>query len=400
MSGSSETRAVWLIAGLLTGLSLLNHLISPSSFHLSAEAWDDLLAYHRDFDVFRVRPVTTAVVGFLAEQTGLSVRSAFFLLQFALFFVTGPAFYHFLRSLQFSPARSRAGMVILLLSLPLFLAHFEPVWTWDDFWCYILLPSAMAFALGRRYWPAAACIAGAMIARETSAAFLPVLFLLFRTNPKVGIARPLLATLAPVAVLVVFRAAVLGAVSGSPVWSLAFNFESWARTRDSLFSLIVSLGFLWPVGLTQAFRRPEESPAWYDAVRFGALLTAGAYLVSGLLFGHIRESRLLLPPALLFIPLVLVYIEENGRRLGELRAVAAPGPLRTAIALGLLLAGSLLAAHGLFPSFEYRRWQDGKRLYFALHLALTAVFLGVEFMRRGRGRSPVGRRPGADARAA
>lgn len=377
----SQAIIVWLIAGLVAGLSLLNHLVSPSSFHLPDQAWNSLLAYHRDFAAFRLRPLTTGLVSLLAEQCGFSVRNAFFSLQFTLLFLTGPAFYWYLRTLRFSFRQSLAGMLILLLSLPVFLAHFEPVWTWSDFWTYLFLPLSLAFAVRRSYAAAVVCITLAMIARETSAAFLPILFLLALRDRKTGVVAPLTILLTPVAAFLLFRAVILGSVSSTPVWSLPFNFESWLRTRDSLFSVIVSLGFVWIVGLTQALRRSPASVLHLGVIRFGAVLTTLAFLTSGLIYGQIRESRLLLPPAIFLIPLVLVYFEDNRPWLASLRDKFAPTFGHSAVVLILLAGVSLVMAKLLFPDFEYRRWRDGNWIYLALHLALVFIVLGIEIVR-------------------
>ena len=103
----------------------------------------------------------------------------------------------------------------------------------------------------------------------------------------------------------------LGTNTTSPDFTLYFNFEDWIRIRDSVFSVVVSLGFLWVVGLRQIVSPIGRKAVNLSTVRFGAALTAIGFVLSSLLFGRVRESRLFMPIAILFIPLTLTYVESR-----------------------------------------------------------------------------------------
>ena len=151
--------AVWLVAFLLTLLTITVHVVSPSTWRFSDQRWEEILRLRQESPIFGVRPITAICVKVISGVTGLSVKSAFFTLQFLLYFLTGPAFYYYLRRLRFDNRYALGGMIVFLSSLPLFMAHFEPIFTWSDFWIYLLVPLSFAPACERRYGLSVACMA-------------------------------------------------------------------------------------------------------------------------------------------------------------------------------------------------------------------------------------------------
>ncbi len=129
----SDWRTVFLIALLLTAASITVHLFIPSTLHLTTETWNEIRDFHHAYEPFRVRPLTTNLIEFMATILGISFKYAFLGFQFAMYFACGVIFYRFLRHLSFTHIESVAGFMIFSLAVPVFLANLEPMHTWDDF---------------------------------------------------------------------------------------------------------------------------------------------------------------------------------------------------------------------------------------------------------------------------
>jgi hypothetical protein len=372
---------VWLLALLLTALTTVVHLTSPSSFYLKDAIWQARLNLHYSADVFRVRPLTSAIVTFLTTNYGLSIKTAFLSLQFTLFFLTCPAVYFYLKQLGYNHRYSIVGMIMFMLSLPVFLAHFDPVYTWSDFWMYLMVPLSLGWAIKNKLVLSALAMAIALVARETTLIFLPILCLMiYRRYDRGWLKAPLIGGLTIVLFLII-RAMFVGFFFPEPEYGFYSNFNCFLRIRGAIFSVIVSLGFIWVVGLYQTFRKSEADSQYGDIVRFGAIISVIACIVSTLIFGKLRESRLFMPAAIFLIPLVLTFIKSRMVYIREL-FVARYKKWTIYIALLALLIFSVLIAKSLFPEFEYRPWHDGNWTYLGIHITLTIIFLIVEIYRK------------------
>ncbi len=372
---------VWIVALVLTVLSLTSHLTAGSTLHQDKEMWQYKVSVHQRVHAFQVRPLTTSIVVALHDHAGVPFRTGFMVLQFMLFLLCGPVFWYFLRILGFSPAYSLAGMIIYLLTLPLFLAHFEPVHTWSDFWVYLFVPLSFTMAMRRRYVVALITIVLALMARETTFLFLPVWFLFIYAGRDRRYTLAAGLTLLAAALFVGARLWFFGRITAPPEADFQFNFENYLRGSDTIFSLIVSLGFVWVVGLWQVFHRARLPIRFYNLIRFGAIFTAAGFVSSTILMARARETRLFVPPVIFLLPLILVYVQERAARIKSiLRRLPA---WTTALGGVALLALGIWAAKLAFPKFEYRLWPDGNWTYLGLHLALIALFLIVELSRLG-----------------
>ena len=374
---SRQVVIVWLVALAIVGLSLLVHLAAPSSIHLSEQVWSERVAFHHSLLPFQVRPLTNGILDAGHDLLGLPYKTTFFTLQFLLYLVCLPVFWYYLRTLEFSPAYSLSGMVIFGLMLPLFLAHFDPIYTWSDFWVYLGLPLSFAALIRRRYVLSLLAMALAIVTRETSLLFVPVWFVFaYSANGHKWLWAAVLAAL-PVIFATAIRMTSVHAVSVIPTWDFDFNFATGLRASDSLFSTLVSLGFIWVVGLSQTARRTGNPTRHYDLIRAAALFTTAGTVISTLLLTYARETRLFVPPVIFLIPLVLVYAKDHSIEVGRLwERTSATVAIPAAI---VLLAVCILAAKLAFPTFEYRPWHDGNWVYLGLHLALVIVFLLIEF---------------------
>lgn len=383
--------AVWAMALVLTGLSLVAHVTSPSMWREPEQAWADRVAYHESKPSFAVRPMTTQMVQALHESFGWAYRGAFFGIQYLLLLMCGPSLYYYLRKLGFSFRYGLVGMGVFYLSLPIVMAFFDPVHTWDDFWVYLLVPLGLAAVLGGRFTFGALAMAAAILARETSVLFLPVGMLLVYYRVGRRIRPPLVYALVVAMAAVAVRWVWLGIGPGAANWEweertglLAFNFASGSRTEDTLFSLVMALGALWPVGIYQAFRSGDYGDEEYNVVRFGAVFTIVGFVSATLLFMQARETRLFFPPFVFLVPLFLWFLQQHEAAIRSLWQRIPKG-----VGVGALLCLWLAAigvAMVLFPGFEYRKWQDGNRVLFGLQLAASICFVILLWWERRLGR--------------
>jgi len=371
---------VWLAALGLTVLSLVTHITSPSSIRLSEQDWQDRVAFHNSEPAFVARPFTNGIVAFAHDRLGLSVKTSFFGLQFLLMFISIPAFYHYLSRLGFDFGACIKGVFIYGLSLPVFLAHFDPVFTWSDFWVYAAVPLAFSFTLDGRSFLATLAMAVALLARETTLIFLPVWFLFIYRRDDRSLRKAILMSGAVVLVFAIYRYFNGAGNFAQPQYNLDFNFAYAMRTSDTIFSLLVSLGFLWVVGMWQASQKQENPFRYYNLIRFGAVFTVVGFVSSTLVMTFARESRIFFPPFVFLIPLALIWLDSRKESLRKLWDSVRPVP--PALALVILIGISIGLSMLLFPHSEFRHWKAGNRTWLGLHIAAVIVFLAVQWRSR------------------
>lgn len=389
--------SVWVTAIGLTGLSLIAHVTSPSSFHQPEENWESRVITHQTHPAFRVRPVTTGLVAELHRVLGWPYKTAFFALQFLLMLVCGPVFYHFLRRFGFADGYAMGGMIIFYFSLPVFMAHFDPVYTWDDFWVYLMIPLSF-LCMSRKYFiMAALALAWAMLARETSVIFVPIWFLFARDVDNGRLARPIVYTLLALILVGCIRVLLSGPTAQGE-FRLGYNFAYPMRISDTVFSLLVSLGALWPVGIYQICSKSPSPFRFLSLFRWGAATTGIGFVVVTLLFALARETRLFFPPFVFFIPLALLFIRDHAETARTLWRRVTYGPAMAGV-IGLS-AVSVVVTMAAFPVFDFRTWHDGNRLFFSLHLTAAGLAGIVHWYHRRRSRGmimPAGQKPDSSA---
>lgn len=377
---AAEWRSAVLLPLVLTAATIAVHWFSPSKMHLSAAEWDKVYQYHQTLEAFRVRPLTTNLVGAISSVSGATFKTAFISFQFAMFFISCLVFYWYLRQLAFTHRESMAGSGIFHLAVPVFLANFEPIHTWDDFWVYIFVPLSIITLGRRKYLPAAVCMLITILAREINLVLVPVWFWLAYLAENRALLRPL-ATLATVlAAFAAVRFVLTGASTGDRDINLLFNFDGLLRSRDTIFSLLISNGFVWLTGLWHTKRLWS---ARQDQERFfsrAALYTTVVYIATGIFFGFARESRYFTVPAIFLVPLTLLFFREYRPVFARLLLMIPRWWHK--VAASVMLLGVCVGLTKLaFPRFEYRPWHDGNWGFLALHLgvaifATAAILIG------------------------
>lgn len=385
IAGSHESRrergshSPWklpvVFALLITLLSVVAHVTSPSTLHQSEQSWAERIELHETSPIFSKRPLTSIAVVALHDSLGLGYRASFFALQFALMTAALICFWYWLSILGFGRGEGLAGMVIFGLSHSVFLAHFEPIHTWSDFWVYALIPLSLAWSLKKRYIPAVIAAVLALIARETSLLFVPLMIPALR----LGGSRRWPASLAGAAVIILFvgeRLYFHPHLSAIPDFKLLFNFDGLLRTSDTIFSVIVSLGFVWITGLLGLVSNSGFESDRLRFLKWGGIWTVVGFTASSLLFGQVRESRLFVPTMVFLIPLTIVWWRSRRPAFRQLTG-ATPKWGQSAVALVLVALGIGLATV-IFPEFEYRAWRDGSWVWLGLNIAAAGVVITVE----------------------
>ncbi|MDF1545015.1 MAG: hypothetical protein P1R58_07930, partial [bacterium] len=177
----SQILVVLALALLVTAASICTHFTADATLMVQKEKyWQTAFTSHKTAAAFKVRPVTTKLMGILHDRLRLSYKSSFYLIQFSLMFLAGPIFFWFLSSLRYSYRQSVIGMLLFTTSYPFFMAFFEPVYTWSDFWVYTMIPLCFALTLRNKIWLAALAFGLAQLARETTLLFLPIWILLMK----------------------------------------------------------------------------------------------------------------------------------------------------------------------------------------------------------------------------
>lgn len=360
---------------IFTSFSILLHYLNPSTLRIIDEDfWQKILHVHQTAVAFKVRPWTTFITSMLHDYAGLPVKTSFFILQFSLLFISGLVFHRYLQMLSYTRKQAFLGTTIYFLSIPVLMAHFEPVHTWSDFWVYILIPLSFIFVIQKKYWWSLPCMILVTMARETSVIFYPLWMLLIynQSDKQIGksIALPFVAFLG----FLGLRFLMFGITPGDPRLELTSNFETGLRTSDTLFSLSASLGFVWVAGIAGISIIKKNKHAFKNFLIRGAVITVVGYISSTLLLGRARETRLFYPPFIFLIPLTLSYLQTKTDILKQMFSKAHR--LRTIISVLVVLVLSLFISWQLFDSFEYRRWADGNRFFWGLNLAML-LFLGI-----------------------
>ncbi len=350
-----------------------------TTMSLSEEIWQKMLEFHLTWYPFSIRYFTSYSVLFLQNAFSLPVRESFFMLQFSLAFVLALVFYRYLRVLSFSQQQSTVGVFLLLSSYPILCAHFEPVHTWDDFWSYLFVTMAVTSVIRGKLGAGMVYFTLGCFAREQTLLFYPVLVVAAGWFSKdVSPLRRTLWLLSPLIVYGAFYGALWQNPDPKRFELIRFNFEHSLRTRDTIFSLFISFGFIWLASATALVRAMDANRGKVSRLLFwGALFTGPATVALTLFFTFARETRIFFPPFIFLLPLALVELTSAYSFIKKTKPL---GRRMIQIALfGLLMAIGFLLGKLAFPYFEYRSCgrfaQQWAGLHFGLILNLAAFYI-------------------------
>lgn len=351
---------------LLTISFLLHYKWCGSPITAGHELWEKRIQAHMLEYPFNIRIFTTPLVVFLSHISNLPYRELFFILQFTLAAILGPMFFGYLRAFKFDVKMSSIGTFLLISSYPIMAAHFEPVHTWDDFGVYIFLTASFWAMIKRKPMTSVVFFTLGCLAREQTMLYYPILVLgTFRFNKDISRIKALIISAIPVIVYGPYFISVHMPYD----YNLLFNFETFLRTRDTLFSVFISFGFIWIVIpivlLIQPWRKMSSRSKFLFITTVYCLIST---LLIILLFARARETRLLFPPFVFLIPLSLLIIKPCLDYLQKYTGIIKK-ILSILIMHGLMIFGVFISFR-LFPEFEYRQCPDFCREWTGINLGL------------------------------
>jgi hypothetical protein len=356
-------------------LSYYLHQHDGTALVLSEEIWIKKIRLSMEYYPFSARYFTDYSIFALRDLFGLQSKTCFLIVQYSLFFVLGVTFYSMLRALGFSIKSAISGLVILLASYPILCAFVLPVHTYDDFWQYIATVVAFLLVLKNRPLWASVVFAIGALAREPILLFYPILLYAAFTNCNMSRRDKIVMALVPIAVYGLYALFTFQSPEDVRFHNFDKNFLDADWAKNSLFSLIISFGFVWVtayVAIIAIGRRIMED-ARKSFVLVGATVLVPLLIVVTLTMTLARETRIFFPPFVFLIPLTLWVFEEYREQLVcYYRKYFGLLGLATGIAVTWF---GIMAARALFPSFDFRGMLEFTQVYFGIHIALTLLFL-------------------------
>ena len=371
-----EYRVAAAVSMAGTILSLYLHLCNSwSPLVMKAADWTVKLDAHLTWYPFKIRLLQTYTAIGVSELLGISTKWAFYGTQYVLAFILALLFFRYLRKLEFSVPWANFGVSLLVLSLPILAAHFEPIHTWDDIWVYIFLVLSFGAIVERHWLAAGVFFTLGCFAREQTLFFYPLLLLGAWQDRRLINRRTLvISLLMPIVVFGIYFAAMWE----NPVaarWSCyEYNFSTPARTADSVVSLINSFGFLWVVAAFGLVRRASHfRDRAANVVFWGALYAVPLTTVFATLFTLVRETRILFPPFLFVFPLALWELQPLAHAWRD--RLSRRGKVLSVFLLVALAALGFAAAKWFWPALDFTGSVEVRRNYAGISLGLSAAFL-------------------------
>ncbi|MFH2050194.1 MAG: hypothetical protein ABIJ12_12170, partial [bacterium] len=155
-----------------------------------------------------------------------------------------------------------------------------------------------------------------------------------------------------------------------------FNFETFIRGRDTIFSLFISFGSLWLLAFCSFIRELNKNKTRQEKFLFWSTIyfTIITVIVT-LFFTRARETRILFPPFIFLIPFAL----------NELKKLVSILSLFKSRTLFLLLGCcsyfltelGLNLAYVLIPEFEYRGCPETAYISLGIHISIILIILEI-----------------------
>ncbi|HRH39286.1 MAG TPA: hypothetical protein PK760_13130, partial [Flavobacteriales bacterium] len=309
-----------LLGAALTAFSLALHFLPvwETMLNRGPETWDGKPLPH-DFIAqcveehtsgtdysFRRRPLTPWCVDALVV-TGLSVKTSFIALSFALFFVSGLLVHRVARFVGSSTQQALLAQALFHLSPTVLCAWFDPMYTFDEPIQYAALLVAMLASLQGRTMMSVVALTVALIAHETSFFVFPVLLFCLRDTIKHWWPTIVL----PTVLFFIFLAVYLphaGIAQGSitdavdRLGTLRFNFSTVDMAMESLcyLSMVMALPVFLLVRYQRSMACTEDERRMLRAFWIALVLNTVAVLVAA----KAREARSFALPLIIVWPLI------------------------------------------------------------------------------------------------
>jgi len=348
---------------------------SGSSLHYNSQIWLKIFNFHKDIYPYNFRIFQTHAVSVLHNISGWPLKESFFVIQYLLAFLTGLFFYKLLKKLEFSSNWSLLGVSMLIFSLPMAAAFFEPIHTYDDFWMYGFTVLTFTAIIDRRWLLSALFFTLGCFAREQMLLFFPVLLAVaWGDRKETNLRRTVSLLLLP---LIVYGSYYLFMYepSNPKRWSLiTYNFADSARAADSTISIWNAFGFVWIPAIIGAFKIWYGRQERIESILFkGAVMIVPVTLALGLFLTLARETRIFFPPFIFVIPLAVYAIRDDWSSYRHIRSAWF-------WTIGLCAAGfsiylGILLANILWPQFDYREAVKLRQGFAGANIGLALLYL-------------------------
>ena len=205
--------------------------------------WDVVLTLHQNVTPFNLRPLTTLIVSFLYTNFSISIGTAFIIQQYSILFIFFVSFSYYLKGLGFTKKNILIGLWILGFSYPILCLHFIPNFTWDDIWLYISLVWVLHFFVKEKYLISAVFLTFGALNREVIFIILPLLYLSRnKDNHKYS---QMTLYIVPITLYLLYRLLAAPEIFPGRFSHFIDNFANLDKARQSIYSLIISFGYLW-----------------------------------------------------------------------------------------------------------------------------------------------------------
>ncbi len=372
-------RSEWLIPTALTvaigAFSIYLHFQDNTMLAHSDKIWDQRITMHRFYYPFSARLFTTWSVIGISQLFDIGYRLAFTILMYVLYFGLSLTFYAYLRALGFGRIVSNLGLAMLLCAYPMLCAFFEPVFTWDDFWQYLATAAALLLLLKKRYLWAAIVFALGIIAREPTMLFYPAYLYALMGNKGERKLTFWSAALIPVVVFAIYMALTYQPPDPVRYHNINENFKNPDWAKNSVYSLIISFGFLWMTSLAALAANGADigRNRTHSFIVLGAAYSVPMTIAIVFTTTFARETRLFFPPFVFLIPLTLELLRTHAHAIRQFYT-------RHWGVWGVILIAASgwfgqWSAKVLFPRFDYRSEQRFSYVFLGIQIALAIALL-------------------------
>jgi hypothetical protein len=364
---------ILITLAVLTLSYLLHTKWCGSEMRQSEELWQKRLDLHQTYYPFSIRPFTTYTAIIIKKIFSLQPRESFFILQFFLAAILGPLFYGYLRILSFDRKWANIGVFLLMSAYPILGAHFEPVYTWDDFWVYIFLILTFGSLIKGKMLLSTFFLIVGTFAREQTLLFWPIFALGgYWYCRDYGWWKRTIYLAAPFIIYLPFYYLMWQPFPGRTEY-IVYNFANYWRGSDSIFSFLISFGFLWPASALAAGQLLKIKDKLLNSrfLLWGAVLSVLPTLILTFFFTKARETRIFFPPFLFIIPLATIFIQSACDYFRNRMSETTQKILLTS--LPIMLAVGIMVSPLIFPKFDFRNCPPFHQQAFGFHLGLMMI---------------------------
>lgn len=362
---------------IIVGLSLLSYYFNDANQTIlfqSDEIWSKRLTTRLEVYPFSIRVFTSYSMLALMYVFGTSEVQSFIVVQYTLVVALGYAFHLYLKAVGFSLNLSLLGVGVLFLSYPIFGAHFQPTYTWDDMWQYLALTISLTLGLKRKWLASCVVFAIGIVAREVIFLFLPTLIYLFSVIEGSLFKKRALALAIPVILFCFYALFMIDINTSYKGIHFGVNFENPLIARDTFFSLMLSFGALWYASAQFVFASSRVSLNQVQGfIVNGFWFTVPLTVLIVMTMAYARETRTLFPPFVFIIPMSLWLLRDIYEKVGKRVTLYL---IFSGVALGaFLVPAGMRLSKSLFPEFAFRVGREFHQDYFGVHLAVAVLIV-------------------------